>query len=239
MKLPNRNDYETRSVSDFRAEGDGPEIGGYAAHWLSVDSHHSAFTRSSFRKTIRERGDKIKVLFNHNPEKLIGRVTELRSDSTGLKFRASIVEGTTEGANVMALVRAGVLDGMSFGFRSIKERSGTREDGLLNLPSGIKPEEIRVIEEVALKEISPVPFPSNPNPRIDSFRSEDAEEVIGEILDSLRNMDLTSEHIERLTEEIRSLADTLEEPEPPSGTQDIERRHQMDIDIDLFLLEVE
>ncbi len=235
--MPNK--FETRSVAEFRADDTSASIEGYAANFLTVDSFGSTFGRSAFRKTIRERGDRIPILFNHNENEMIGKATELRSDSKGLKFKASIVE-TSRGADVMKLIRAEVLTGMSFGFRAVKDRAGSPDDkiDMTGVRSGTKPEEIRFIEEVNLKELSPVPFPSNPRSQIDGYRSEDAEEIFEELLESIRSADLTSEQIEKITLEVRSLADTLFSEQPPS-TVDEESRRILDMDIDLLLAEIE
>lgn len=233
----NLRDIETRSVEEFRADDTGAFISGHAASFLTVDSKGSSFGRSAFRKTIQERSGKVKVFYNHDRSRLIGQTTELRTDSKGLRFRAEIAEETRDGADVMALVRRGFLDGMSFGFRSIKERPGTEDDKIV-LPDGMLPGEIRFITEAAVFELSPTPLPSNENPKITDYRSDDAEETLEEILESIRNMDLTSEDIDRITEEIRSIADTLNENQPPSTDLDEIRRHNDDIDILLLELEL-
>jgi HK97 family phage prohead protease len=229
---------ETRELAEFRADKDSPGFSGYAARFNSVDSHGSAFARSAFRKTLRERGDRILVLFNHDTSKVIGKADELRTDAKGLKFNARVAEDSFWGKEVMTLVRADILTGMSFGFSSIKERPGLPTDNLdLSSHRGAKPEEVRFIEEVRLKELSIAPFPSNETARLDSYRSADADEVFGELLESLRNMDVTREQIEELTEQIRCLQDALDDPEPPSTPVE-ESRHALDIEIDLLLMEL-
>lgn len=234
-------EFEVRAT----ANAEEPGFSGYAANFLSVDSHGSAFGRSAFRKTIRERGDKIPVLYNHDPDKLIGKTSELRTDSKGLKFSARIIEDTTWGKDVMALVRAEILTGASFRFNAVKERPGLPTDNIvLDGLRGVKPEDIRFIEEVRLKEISPVTFPSNPLSQIESYRSEDHSEFIDEVLESIRSGDLEADELERLTEAIDALRaaladDSDEQPEPPVTPLSDEARHKLDLDIDLFLLEVQ
>ena len=234
---------ETRSVAEFRADDNSASISGHAASFLTVDSFMSTFGRSAFKKTLQERGNKVLLLNNHDSSQVIGKTTELRTDSKGLRFKAEIVEETTAGADIMKLIRREVLDSMSFGFNAIKDRSGTEADkiDLTGTPKGTRAEDIRFIEEVRLREISVVPFPSNPRSQIASYRSEeDAEELIEEILDSIRSADLTPEQIERITTEIRSLVDTTVQ-KPSDDTSGDEVRRQVEnenIDIDLLLLEI-
>lgn len=234
---------ESRDFAEVRADKESAGFSGYAARFLIPDSHGSVFSRSSFNKTLRERKDRIPVLFNHDPDKIIGKATELRADGKGLRFDSRIAEDTFWGKEVMSLVRADILTGMSFGFRSIRERPGLPTDNIdLSAHRGAKPEEIRFIEEVRLKELSAVPFPSNESSQIDSYRSEDADEALEEIIENLRNLDLTSEQIERLTEELRSFADTHQEEAPITEgpvTLDEESRHKLELDIDAFLIEVD
>jgi HK97 family phage prohead protease len=204
-----------------------------------VDSKGSAFSRRAFNKTLRERGDRIPLLYGHDKAKVIGKAQELRSDSKGLFFNARVVEETFWGKEVMSLVRAGAISGASFGFRSVKERPGRPTDNIdLSEHRGVQPEEIRFIEEVSLHEISIEPFPSNPRAGITSVRSEDPEEALYEIIESLRSMDLTGEQIDMLTAEIRSLADTESDDEPSDDTRSADSRHSLDIEIELALIEV-
>lgn len=237
--MGNKSNEEVRSVGEFRADTDSSNLSGYAAEFLTVDSYHSTFGRSAFKKTLRERGSTVPLLSNHDSGMVIGKTTELRTDSRGLKFRAMVVEETTAGKDIMALVRAEVLNGMSFGFRTIKDRSGTDADGIdmTGLPSQIRAADIRFIEEVALKEISVVTFPSNPRSRIDSYRSEmDAEELVEEFLDTIRSAELTPEQIQKISDEIRAIADALEVSEPNDTQKDESRYHNDSIDIDLLLV---
>lgn len=233
---------ETRSVAEFRADDDSASISGHAASFLTVDSYLSTFGRSAFRKTLQERGDKVLLLNNHDSSQVLGKTTELRADSKGLRFKAEIVEETTAGSDIMKLIRRGVLDSMSFGFNAIKDRSGTQDDkiDLTGTPKGTRAEDIRFIEEVRLKEVSVVPFPSNPRANISSFRSEDADELMEEILESIRSVELTSEQIEYITTEIRSLASTNDSGEPPSTLTDEARRQKEsdDLLIELALIEL-
>lgn len=239
--------YENREISldEIRAESNPQEPGfsGYAARFLIPDSHGSVFGRNAFRKTVRERGDRIPILFNHDPDKIIGKAAELRSDATGLRFRARVNENVHWGKEVMELVRSELLSGMSFRFWSVKERSGLESDKIdLSNFRNVRPEELRFVEEAGLREISPVTFPSNDAARIESYRSDDRLEFFEELTESIRAADLDPDHIARLTALIDSFrdADTLDEPEPPLGTSlnDDESRHKLDMDFDLFTIEV-
>lgn len=233
---------ETRSVAEFRADDNSASISGHAASFLTVDSYLSTFGRSAFRKTLQERGDKVPLLFNHDSDKVIGKTTELRSDSKGLRFKADISEKTTLGSDIMVLIRDEVLNGMSFGFNAIKDRSGAQSDNidLTTAPKGTRAEDVRFIEEVRLRELTVATFPSNLRPTITSYRSEDAEELLEDVLATIRSAELTPEQIERISTEIRSLASTNDSEEPPSTLDDEVRRQKEsdDILIELAIIEL-
>lgn len=137
------------------------------------------FRRGAFAKTIAERGDKVKLLVNHDMKRLpIGKAIKLREESVGLlaEFKVS---ATREGDEALELIRDGVLDAFSVGFSSVKHR------------------EVRtgVIErtEVRLREISATPFPAYEGAAIAGVRinlpneltAETAERIV-QALDAYR-----------------------------------------------------
>lgn len=173
--------------------GDGAGFSGYASHFGSVDSYGTAIQKGAFAKTLRERGDKIPVLWQHDPYTPIGRPTELKEDNIGLAFNAAIVEDTTFGKEAMSLLRAGVPLGMSFGFETIKSRPYEEADDtaldwsnapdFFNSPDGRK--WVRVIEEIRLWEISLVTFPANEQATVDDVRAVHVD-LISSLTEDLR-----------------------------------------------------
>jgi HK97 family phage prohead protease len=161
-------DLEYRVV-DAQAAADGPGFDGYAATWWTVDTYGTAWKPGAFRKSIAERGARIPELAHHDPNQPIGRLTHVEEDRKGLKFSASIVEETRSGADIMALLRADVPLGMSFGFRTIKERPPTEKEweklAYATDTDQYQTDEgrswVRIKEETALWEVSPVTFPAN------------------------------------------------------------------------------
>lgn len=226
---------------EYRDDAENPGFSGHFATFLVPDNHGTVFSRRSFAKTVRERGDRIPVLFNHDPDKVIGKATELRADGKGMFFNSKIAEGTMWGREVMTLVRSGMLGGMSFAFRSVKERPGTKEDQIdLTQFRGAKPEEFRFVEEVNLREITAATFPSQERSQITSFRSDDADEYDG-IIEELRTLGIEDEKIETLLANIREVRSTTpDENEPLDSTQDVieSRDDDLDLDIDLILMEI-
>jgi len=111
-------DIHYRTAFDFRATDDEavPGFEGYAStHW-AADSYWTAMAPGAFKKTIRERTDKIPVLWNHNPNSPIGKHLALKEDKTGLYVNIGIADDGAEGSTFLKRMRFGVPFGMSFGF---------------------------------------------------------------------------------------------------------------------------
>jgi hypothetical protein len=87
----------------------------------------------------------------------LGRATELREDAAGL-WGAFRVSKTTAGDEALELIRDGALDGLSIGFKPI--RDGPVVDGLVE----------RL--EVALYEVSAVAFPAYAGALVEAVREE-------------------------------------------------------------------
>jgi hypothetical protein len=152
------------SYIEVRANNDGASIGtlyGYAARFNSptvIDSWEGKFVeqivRGAFKKTLKERGDRVKVLFNHGfdpsiGDKPLGRPSSMVEDDKGLAVEVPL-DDTSYNRDLIPLLKSGALDGMSFRF-SVKRETWEEPDN--ELP-------IRTLHEVALYEFGPVTFPA-------------------------------------------------------------------------------
>jgi hypothetical protein len=175
-----------RTSFDFRATPDVDGFEGYASTWWTVDSYGTAFAPGAFRKTIKERKERIPVLWNHNPDAPIGRHLDLREDKHGLYANIGIADDGAEGSVLLKRLRFGVPLGMSFGFRTVKDRSATDDDqfDLSQMPN-LKAGDVRVITETAYWESSPVTFPANDAATISAVRSDREIDALSSLLDAL------------------------------------------------------
>ena len=77
----------------------------------------------AFADSLGKRGVAgIKLLFQHDANQPIGVWTELREDARGLYARGRLMPEVAKAREVLALMRAGALDGLSIGFRTVKGR---------------------------------------------------------------------------------------------------------------------
>jgi uncharacterized protein len=155
---------------EVRSGGDGRTLVGLAVPFdieTEVDdgrgSYREVFRRGAFAKTVRERGQRVPLLVNHDHLRRlpIGVSTVLREDAAGL-YSEYRVSQTREGDEVLALVRDGALDGLSIGFRPIKDRPGPAARGQLPLIERI---------EAALREVSAVAFPAYADAKLVGVRT--------------------------------------------------------------------
>ncbi len=107
--------------------------------------------KGCFARAI-ERAESIKLLFEHNSESLLASTKNgslsLEEDKKGLKIRATLID-TTLGQDTYKLVKAGLIDAMSFGFYVIED-NWEKVDG----------ENIRTIKDLELIEVSIVENPA-------------------------------------------------------------------------------
>ncbi len=122
-------------------------VEGYASLFGEIDQARDMMMAGAFRDTLRLRGvRRIPMLFQHDPAEPIGIWLELVEDSRGLYARGRLIPDVQRSREVLALVKAGAIDGLSIGFRTVKGRVEPRT-------------RIRRIDAVDLWEISIVTFP--------------------------------------------------------------------------------
>jgi len=185
-------------------EGSDGIFEGYAVVWDSVDSHGTRFKKGSFTKTLQERADKVKVLYNHLTTEPIGKPLELLEDEVGLFVRAQLTEGVQRADETRLNIEAEVLDTLSFGFQTIDSKRAA--------------DKVTDITEVKLYEISPVTFASNEKAKITGIRSEDMVTADNDP-DSIKLEDIA----DRL-EEVRKRLLEGDDGAAPSSDDDLDTR---------------
>ena len=135
------------------------EFSGYATLFGKVDLGKDRVEKGAFQRCLRQRSVKdVRLLFQHDPCAPIGIWTDIREDSRGLFVQGRIITDTSKGNEVLSLMKAGAIDGLSIGFRTRKSRTD-RKSG------------IRSILEADLWEISIVTFPMLPQARVGQVKS--------------------------------------------------------------------
>jgi HK97 family phage prohead protease len=134
----------------------GLRLAGYASVFGRPDRGGDVVLPGAFAEAAAP----LPLLWQHQPHEPIGVVEALAEDGHGLRITARIV-GRGRGAQAAALVRAGALDGLSFGYR-VKAASPTRNG--------------RRLERLELVEVSLVTFPMQREARVLGWQ-EDADDA--------------------------------------------------------------
>ncbi|KQZ02570.1 peptidase U35 [Pseudolabrys sp. Root1462] len=122
-------------------------VEGYASLFGAIDQAHDMVMRGAFAQTLRQRPvQRVPMLFQHDPAEPVGVWLELREDHRGLYARGRLIPEVARGRELLALLRAGAIDGLSIGFRTVKGRIDPRT-------------RVRSLIAVDLWEISIVTFP--------------------------------------------------------------------------------
>ncbi len=133
---------------------------GYAARFNSADLGRDLIEPGAFRESLASRGPAgVRMLFQHDPAEPIGVWLELREDARGLFARGRLISEIARGREVLSLMRAGAIDGLSIGFRTVEGRTSPKTG-------------IRRLSKIDLWEISVVTFPMHPGARVGAFKRD-------------------------------------------------------------------
>lgn len=164
---------------EIRSDGTGRTVHGILVPYNTParvsdggPAYEEMFAPGAFARDIEARnGDYrgVKFLYQHQHDEPIGRAVELRDDAAGL-FGAFRVAKTSKGDEVLELLREGVLDSFSIGFRPIDPAPGD--------PLNINEPVVRV--KAGLRETSVVTFPAYAGALIAGVRAIEPTDHHGE-----------------------------------------------------------
>jgi len=149
------------AVDSSEVDGRLGTFHGYAAIFdadTEINSWEGRFVEriapGAFRRTLEHRGDKVKALFNHGfdpqiGDKPLGKIEALREDDRGLYVEFGL-DDTSYNRDLVASLRSGAIDGMSFQFSVAQDEWDHPDEGL----------PVRTLREVKLYEVGPVTFPA-------------------------------------------------------------------------------
>ncbi|MDB5616161.1 HK97 family phage prohead protease [Tardiphaga sp.] len=143
---------------------DDGQIAGIAWPFGSPDKVGDLITMGAFGVILAD----LPILYQHNPADLVGTWTEAAETDAGLVVKGQLHLDHARARSVRAMLRSGLVSGLSIGFRT---KSATKQG------------RNRIITALDLAEISLVHEPSHPRARILSAKSDiTAAAVIADII---------------------------------------------------------
>lgn len=178
---PNRPPEAKTLALDLRGLGADGVFSGYASLFGETDLARDTVERGAFAASLARRGVMgVKMLWHHDPAEPIGLWSDIREDARGLAVTGRILTDLARGREALVLLRAGAVDGLSIGFRTVRavpEAPGRKGGG-------------RRLMEVDLWEISLVTFPMLPAARVAAVKATGPGDLAASIRRAARRLTL-------------------------------------------------
>ena len=162
----NRKNAQAMKSRDFHflikaVEADG-FFSGYGSVFGVVDSYREIVAPGAFAESLSERsakGRKLPILWQHRSDQPLGAYEVAREDEKGLYLEGRLLVGeVTQAREAHALMKAGVLSGLSIGYYVQADQWDEKE-------------RVRTLTKLSLEETSIVTFPANDAARVDAVKS--------------------------------------------------------------------
>ncbi|AIL12719.1 hypothetical protein IM40_02975 [Candidatus Paracaedimonas acanthamoebae] len=140
---------------------------GYASVFEHLDDHGDRVLKGAFIDSLQQwwqSGQAPKMLWQHDPSQPIGVWESLEEDGYGLRVKGRLLLDIQRGREAYTLMKAGVLDSLSIGYRVLEAR-----------PSHKSGE--RLLSKLELHEISLVTFPANNRAKITQVKNLFSQDV--------------------------------------------------------------
>jgi uncharacterized protein len=127
---------------------------GYASVFNHLDHHKEIVAHGAFAKSLLQWGELgryPKMLWQHDPRFPIGQWLDIKEDHHGLFVKGQILLDVRQGREAYALLKAGIVDGLSIGFHLVKAHRQDRA---------------KLLQEIDLQEISLVTFAANAEAKV-------------------------------------------------------------------------
>lgn len=122
-------------------------VEGYASLFGEVDQARDMVMPGAFGQTLKARGlRKVPMLFQHDPSEPVGVWLEIAEDWRGLRARGRLIPDVMRAKELLSLIKAGAIDGLSIGYRTVRGQIDPKT-------------RVRRLYQVDLWEISIVTFP--------------------------------------------------------------------------------
>ncbi len=125
---------------------------GYAAIFERADAGRDIIAAGAFQRALKN-NPKLPLLWQHDAQAPIGRISDLLEDKNGLKVLGALTLNAQQGHDAWALIKSGAVTGLSIGYRTRRAQLDRRAN-------------IRRLIDLDLIEISLVTFPMQSHARV-------------------------------------------------------------------------
>lgn len=132
---------------------------GYASVFNVTDNQKDMILSGAFARTLKNRENEIKLLWQHKADEPIGVFTKIKEDKKGLYVEGKLLLDIARAREAYALLKSGAIDGLSIGY-NVAESEIDSKTG------------IRIIRDLDLWEISLVTFPANSHAGVTLVKNE-------------------------------------------------------------------
>ena len=141
---------------EIKATTDAGVIEGYGSTFGGEpDSVGDIIMPGAYKESLAEhsrRGTTPKMFWQHDPHRPIGKWLDAKEDDHGLLMRGRLNMNVQQGREAYELLKAGDIDGLSIGYRTVTAEKDAKGQ--------------RLLREVELWEVSLVTFPMLPEARV-------------------------------------------------------------------------
>ena len=135
------------------------EFEGLAAVFNKPDSYDDVILPGAFKKSLHKHPKrKVKMHHEHDRTRPIGTFSTIKETDEGLFVKGQLILELAAAKEALILLKAGLLDSMSIGFRTVKDSFNTET-------------KVRELIEIKLLEISLVLFPAQEGALISSVKA--------------------------------------------------------------------
>lgn len=150
---------------------EGAVIEGYASRFGLPDQGGDIVAKGAFGASLARlaaKGDKVRMLWQHDPTKPIGVWDEIRENETGLWVKGRLLSDVALAREAATLIDAGAIDGLSIGYRTVRAEKDQKGR--------------RVLTEVELWEVSLVTFPMLPEAKLGRKDTDDTRDFAAALI---------------------------------------------------------
>ena len=193
------------AVLEWKEEGEKSDtlhIKAYALAFGNVDSWGDIIAHGAVDAFLAsENKDRMALCYQHDIHEVIGVITDMGVDEKGMWFEADVLP-TTTGKDVQTLIRGGAIKEFSIGYYADKYHFEKR-DGYMN--------EIRILDEITIVEVSPVTRAANDKAVLIDAKAEEIEEKNEEdTINPLISDIMENKELEMLQNEVKTSKEALE-----------------------------